>query len=43
VFSERDGVLEVTLNRPDKYNSISNTMLDGLRSALDTFASRRDL
>jgi enoyl-CoA hydratase len=41
--SERDGVLEVTLNRPDKYNAISDAMLDGLRGAIDTFGSRREL
>ena len=32
LLSKRDGVLEVTFNRPDKYNAISNTMLDGLRN-----------
>jgi enoyl-CoA hydratase/carnithine racemase len=43
LLAERDGVFEVTLNRPEKYNAISDGMLEGLRGAIDTFASRRDL
>jgi enoyl-CoA hydratase/carnithine racemase len=40
---ERDGIFEVTLNRPQKYNAISDAMLEGLRRAIDTFGSRREL
>jgi enoyl-CoA hydratase len=43
LVAERAGVLEVTLNRPEKRNAISDGMLDALREAVDTFASRRDL
>jgi enoyl-CoA hydratase/carnithine racemase len=43
LLAERDGVFEVTLNRPEKYNAISDGMLEGLRGAIDTFTSRRDL
>jgi enoyl-CoA hydratase/carnithine racemase len=43
LMSERDGIFEVTLNRPEKYNAISDSMLEGLRRAIDTFGSRRDL
>jgi enoyl-CoA hydratase len=41
--SERDGILEVTFNRPQKYNAISDDMLEGLRDAIAKFGSRRDL
>jgi enoyl-CoA hydratase/carnithine racemase len=40
---EHDGVFEVTFNRPEKYNAISDGMLEALRAAIDTFGSRRDL
>lgn len=38
---ERDGIFEVVLNRPEKYNAISDGMLDRLRAAVDEFAGRR--
>jgi len=41
--TERDGLFEVTFNRPDKYNALSDGMVEGLRGAIDTFGSRRDL
>ena len=43
LIREHENVIEVTFNRPEKYNAISDTMLEGLRSAIDTFATRRDL
>jgi enoyl-CoA hydratase/carnithine racemase len=43
LIREHDTVLEVTFNRPEKYNAISDAMLDGLRGAIDSFATRRDL
>jgi enoyl-CoA hydratase len=43
LLNEREDILEVTFNRPEKFNAISDTMLEGLRRAIDTFASRRDL
>jgi enoyl-CoA hydratase/carnithine racemase len=41
--AEREGVLEVTLNRPEKRNALSDGMLNGLRDAVDLFGARRDL
>ncbi len=43
LIREQENVLEVTFNRPEKYNAISDGMLEGLRVAIDTFATRRDL
>jgi enoyl-CoA hydratase len=40
---ERDGILEVCFNRPDKLNALSGAMIDGLRDATDRFARRPDL
>jgi enoyl-CoA hydratase/carnithine racemase len=40
---ERDGILEVTLNRPEKRNAISDEMWDEMRKAVHTFGSRREL
>src|SRR5215212_8355230 len=34
-----DGVLSLTLNRPDSLNSLTATMLDGIADALDTAAA----
>jgi enoyl-CoA hydratase/carnithine racemase len=33
-----DGVLTLTLNRPDQFNALSNDMLDALQSALENLA-----
>ena len=41
--SEAEGVLEVVLNRPEKYNALSDAMLESLRECLARFAARRDL
>ena len=40
---EQDGILEVVFNRPAKYNAISDGMLEGLRKAIDRFASTPSL
>lgn len=32
---DRDGIARLTLNRPNKYNALSEAMLDALQSALD--------
>jgi enoyl-CoA hydratase len=37
------GILDVVLNRPEKYNAISDEMLTCLRAATDQFACKRDL
>jgi enoyl-CoA hydratase len=36
------GILEVVLNCPEKYNAISDDMLEGLRAAAGTLASTRE-
>jgi enoyl-CoA hydratase/carnithine racemase len=41
--SEADGILELVLNRPQKYNAISDAMLEELRAAVSRFGARRDL
>jgi len=43
LVNDGDGILEVILNRPEKYNAISDDMLLRLREATELFASRRDL
>jgi enoyl-CoA hydratase/carnithine racemase len=43
LMTEEAGILDVVLNRPEKYNAISDTMLARLREAADLFESRRDL
>jgi enoyl-CoA hydratase len=43
LINESDGILDVVLNRPEKYNAISDEMLALLREAADRFASKRDL
>ena len=43
LVSERDHILEVVLNRPEKYNALTIDMADGMFEASQTFASRRDL
>lgn len=40
---EADGLIEVVLNRPEKYNAISDAMLERLREAVARFASHREL
>jgi enoyl-CoA hydratase len=43
LVTERQGILEVIFNRPEKYNAISDAMWDGLRKAAYLFGARRDL
>jgi enoyl-CoA hydratase len=43
LINEGDGILDVVLNRPEKYNAISDEMLEHLREAANLFASKRDL
>jgi enoyl-CoA hydratase len=43
LINAADGILEVVLNRPQKYNAISNAMLEQLRDAVDRFGSQRSL
>ena len=43
LVTEREGILQVTLNRPEKLNAISDAMLDGLRAAVTRFAQERAL
>lgn len=43
LVSEDSGILDVVLNRPEKYNAISDEMLEQLREAAGLFASKRDL
>ncbi|HKY91933.1 MAG TPA: enoyl-CoA hydratase/isomerase family protein [Nevskiaceae bacterium] len=40
---EQDGLLEVVLNRPEKYNAISPAMKAKLQEGVERFATRRDL
>ena len=40
---ESEGILELTFNRPDKRNAISDEMLDGIGEAIATFGARREL
>lgn len=40
---EADGLMEVILNRPEKYNAISDAMLERLREAVSRFAGNRGL
>ena len=41
--SDRDGILEVVLNRPEKYNAITNEIADGLFEAVIELRDRDDL
>lgn len=43
ILRENDGIFEVLFNRPQKYNALSNDMIEGLRDAIDQFACRNDL
>jgi enoyl-CoA hydratase len=43
LMSTDGGILDVVLNRPEKYNAISDEMLARLREAAERFASQRDL
>ena len=41
--SDSDGILEIVLNRPEKYNAITNEMADGLFDAVIELRERDDL
>jgi enoyl-CoA hydratase/carnithine racemase len=43
VKAEQGPILEVVLNRPNKYNAINRAMADGLKSAVAELRDRRDL
>jgi len=43
LLEEHDGILEVVLNRPEKYNALSSSMRARLAGAVALFAERRDL
>jgi enoyl-CoA hydratase/carnithine racemase len=43
IVDTADGVTTITLNRPDKMNAITPTMLDELNKALDTVAADSDV
>jgi enoyl-CoA hydratase len=41
--TEREGILDVCFNRPEKLNALSTAMVDRLREATERFARRSDL
>jgi enoyl-CoA hydratase/carnithine racemase len=43
LISEKDGILDVVLNRPEKYNAISDEMLGILANAFTHFADQKSL
>src|SRR5437870_11786008 len=43
LVSERDNILECTINRPEKYNALTTEIADLLFDASQLYASRRDL
>lgn len=43
LIEQNDAILSVTLNRPAKYNAISDRMVQGIAQAVDTFSSDRSL
>lgn len=43
LVTEQDGILEVTLSRPEKLNAISDPMVLALAAAVEAFATRREL
>ncbi|MFP5306703.1 MAG: enoyl-CoA hydratase/isomerase family protein, partial [Gammaproteobacteria bacterium] len=43
LIKPQDAVLEITLNRPEKLNALSDAMVRGLAAAVEDFASRREL
>jgi enoyl-CoA hydratase len=43
LVNEENGVLELVLNRPEKYNAVTDAMWDALREAVFLFDARREL
>jgi len=43
LVNERDGILELVLNRPEKYNAMTDAMWDALREAILRFGAHREL
>lgn len=43
LVSERDGILELVFNRPEKYNALNDAMIAALGAAVERFGERRDL
>ncbi|HKT73171.1 MAG TPA: enoyl-CoA hydratase/isomerase family protein [Steroidobacteraceae bacterium] len=43
LVSERESILEVTLNRAEKLNALTDSMVESLGRAIATFSERRDL
>jgi enoyl-CoA hydratase len=43
IVSEANGVIEVVLNRPEKYNAVSAEMRDAMAAAVATFGDRPEL
>lgn len=41
--TERDGIIEVVLNRPEKLNALTREMYDGLARAVEALSLRQDL
>lgn len=40
--SLQDRIFEITLNRPEQYNALSNELMEQLNAALDAFAANED-
>ena len=43
IRQEKDGVLELVLNRNEKYNAINNAMFDDIQAAIEDMREREDL
>ena len=39
---QEDGIVRLTLNRPEQYNSLSEAMLAKLQEKIDTIAENKD-
>lgn len=43
ICNERDGIIEVVFNRPEKFNALTREMYDGLARAVEALSLRQDL
>lgn len=43
IYESRDGIAEITINRPDKHNVIDHTVVEGLHKAWHQFNASSDL